>query len=204
VRVEADYAFDTPEGRRTLADLFEGRSQLIVIHFMLAPGWAEGCVGCSFGADHIDGTLVHLLNHDVSLVAVSRAPLPEIEAYRRRMGWAFPWVSSHGSPFNYDFGVSFTPEQIAQGNARYNFGTQTVASEEMQGISVFARGDDGAIYHTYSTYARGDEARLTTYAFLDMTPKGRDETGPRFNLTDWVRHHDRYAETAKGGCCHGT
>jgi predicted dithiol-disulfide oxidoreductase (DUF899 family) len=203
VRVEKTYTFATAEGPRTLADLFDGRSQLIINHFMLGPGWTEGCIGCSFGADHIDGSLVHLLNHDVSLVTVSRAPLAEIEAYKRRMGWQFPWVSSGGSDFNYDFGVSFTPEQIARGEARYNFGSQTVQSEEMPGVSVFCRGEDGAIYHTYSTYGRGDEQRITTYAFLDMTPKGRNETGPHFNLMDWVKRHDSYQNVPKsGGCCH--
>jgi predicted dithiol-disulfide oxidoreductase (DUF899 family) len=192
VRVDKPYRFDTPQGVRSLADLFAGRSQLVVKHFMLAPGWQEGCVGCSFEADHAEAALVHLENHDVSYVAVSRAPLAEIEAFRRRMGWRFPWVSSHDSDFNFDYHVSFTPEQIASGRVFYNFREDAIPIGELSGHSVFCTDADGGVFHTYSAYGRGAEELLGTYMFLDMTPKGRNETG-RGNLTDWVRHHDRYA-----------
>ena len=192
VRVEKDYVFDTPEGRKTLADLFDGRSQLIVKHFMLGPGWREGCVGCSFEVDHVEGALVHLENHDVSYVAVSRAPLSEIEAFRKRMGWRFRWVSSFGSDFNFDFHVSFTPEEVAAGKGYYNYRMTEVPIDELSGLGVFYRDDQGAIFHTYSAYARGGEEVLGTYMYLDFTPKGRNEPGPNHDLTDWVRHHDRY------------
>jgi predicted dithiol-disulfide oxidoreductase (DUF899 family) len=192
VEVTRRYEFTGPEGRETLADLFGGRSQLIVKHFMFGPGWGEGCVGCSFHADHIDGANQHLAHHDVTLLAVSRAPLPEIEAFRQRMGWRFKWVSSYGSDFNNDFHVSFTPEQAAAGEVCYNYDLRKFQCDEMSGISVFARGDDGRIFHTYSSYARGNEILLGAYHYLDMVPKGRNETGPNHNLTDWVRHHDRY------------
>ncbi|MFP4538765.1 MAG: DUF899 domain-containing protein [Dichotomicrobium sp.] len=192
VKVEKPYVFDTPEGPKTLADLFRGRSQLIVKHFMLGPGWKEGCVGCSFEMDHIEGALIHIENHDVSLVAVSRAPLGEIAAFKARMGWQFRWVSSAGSDFNYDFHVSFTPEDMAAGRTRYNYRTQPVPIEELSGLSVFYKDEAGDIYHTYSAYARGAEEVLTSYMLLDLTPKGRNEAGPNHDLTDWVRHHDRY------------
>jgi predicted dithiol-disulfide oxidoreductase (DUF899 family) len=189
VRIDKRYAFDTAHGRRTLAELFDGRSQLIVKHFMLGPGWREGCVGCSFEVDHVEGALVHLQNHDVTVVAVSRAPLAEIEAFQRRMGWSIPWVSSHGSDFNYDFHVSFTADAVGK-KAWYNYRLDEVPSEELSGFSVFAR--DGAdVFHTYSAYGRGAEEVLGTYMLLDLTPKGRNETG-RGNLTDWVRLHDAY------------
>jgi predicted dithiol-disulfide oxidoreductase (DUF899 family) len=191
-RVEKDYVFDGPGGQETLGDLFAGRTQLIVSHFMFGPGWKEGCVGCSFRSDHVDGAMVHLEHHDVSLVTISRAPLAEIEAFRKRMGWKFKWVSSLGSDFNYDFRVSFTREEIETGRVYYNYEVRDFLSEEMSGISVFSRDEAGAIFHTYSTYGRGDELLDTTYMYLDLTPKGRNETGPQFNLGDWVRHHDRY------------
>jgi predicted dithiol-disulfide oxidoreductase (DUF899 family) len=192
VEVEKTYAFDTPAGRRTLAELFEGRSQLIVKHFMLAPGQKDGCVGCSFEVDHVEGALMHLEHHDVTWIAVARAPLAEIVAYKARMGWRFKWVSSFGSDFNYDFGVSFTPEQIAGGEAFYNYSKGKVPLEDLSGFSVFIKADNGGIFHTYSTFGRGAEEVLGTYMFLDMTPNGRNETGPNHNLTDWVRPHDRY------------
>src|SRR5215470_13353778 len=154
VKVDKTYEFEGPDGKETLSDLFAGRSQLIVKHFMLGPGWQEGCVGCSFGADHIDGALFHLPQHDVTLLAVSRAPLAEIEAFNKRMGWRFKWVSSHGSDFNYDFHVSFTAEQIAQGTTYYNYAMRALKSEEMSGISVFFKDETGNIFHTYSSYAR--------------------------------------------------
>ena len=193
VRVEKGYVFDGPAGKRTLGELFDGRSQLIVYHFMLGPG-KEGCIGCSFAADHFGGMLLHLPQRDVTLVAVSRAPLPELLAFQRRMGWSFPWLSSHGGDFNYDYHVSFTKEQIASGEAEYNFERRAVGLEDLHGISVFAKDAAGEVFHTYSSYARGGEVLLGTYALLDLVPKGRDEHGPGANLGDWVRHHDRYGE----------
>ena len=192
VKIEKEYVFDTLGGHMTLADLFDGRSQLIVHHFMFGPGWEAGCIGCSFAADHIEGTLVHLKHHDVSLVRVSRAPLAEIEAYRQRMGWRAKWVSSYGSDFNYDFHVSFRPEEIAKGEVTYNYATSNVSIEDLSGLSVFYRDTSGDIFHTYSTYGRGDELVDSTYMLLDMTPKGRNETGPHHNLMDWVKRHDEY------------
>nr|WP_163502702.1 thioredoxin family protein [Halomonas socia] len=192
VKVDKEYVFDTPEGRKRLAELFDGRSQLIVHHFMFGPGWGAGCIGCSFTADHIEGTRVHLEHHDVSLVRISRAPLGEIEAYRKRMGWQVKWVSSHGSDFNYDHQVSFTPEEIAQGDVTYNYTTANVSIEDLSGLSVFYRNADGEIFHTYSTYGRGDELVDSTYMLLDMTPRGRNENGPHRNLMDWVKRHDEY------------
>jgi predicted dithiol-disulfide oxidoreductase (DUF899 family) len=192
VKIEKPYVFDAPEGKATLSDLFDGRSQLIVKHFMFGPGWQEGCVGCSFEVDHIEGALVHLRNHDVTYVAVSRAPLAEIEAFKKRMGWRFKWVSSFGSDFNYDFHVSFTKDDMMKGEVYYNYETSKFQSEELSGRSVFYKDAAGDIFHTYSAYGRGTEELLGTYVCLDLTPKGRNETGPNHNLTDWVRHHDRY------------
>jgi predicted dithiol-disulfide oxidoreductase (DUF899 family) len=192
VRIDKPYVFEGPNGKETLADLFGGRSQLIVKHFMLGPGWKEGCVGCSFHSDHIDGAVPHLAQHDVTLLAVSRAPFAEIEAFKRRMGWRFKWVSSYGSDFNYDFHVSFTQDELAKGEVYYNYELRKLQSEEMSGISVFYKDVAGDIFHTFSSYARGGDILLGTYNYLDLTPKGRNETGPNYNLTDWVRHHDRY------------
>jgi predicted dithiol-disulfide oxidoreductase (DUF899 family) len=194
VRVEKEYVFDTPKGKQTLADLFDGRSQLVVNHFMLGPGWKEGCVGCSFGADHIEGALVHLEHHDVTVVVVSRAPLHEIEAYKKRMGWRFNWVSSYDSDFNYDYHVSFTKDDVTKGRVYYNFEMTEALIEELPGLSVFYKDAAGDIFHTYSSYARGAEELLGTYMVLDLTPKGRNETGPNHNLMDWVRRHDAYSE----------
>jgi predicted dithiol-disulfide oxidoreductase (DUF899 family) len=194
VRVEKEYVFDTPKGKQTLANLFDGRSQLVVNHFMLGPGWKEGCVGCSFGADHIEGALVHLEHHDVTVVVVSRAPLHEIEAYKKRMGWRFNWVSSYDSDFNYDYHVSFTKEDVTKGRVYYNFEMTEALIEELPGLSVFYKDAAGDIFHTYSSYARGAEELLGTYIVLDLTPKGRNETGPNHNLMDWVRRHDEYSE----------
>jgi predicted dithiol-disulfide oxidoreductase (DUF899 family) len=205
VKVEKIYGFDGPNGRETLADLFGGKRQLIVNHFMFGPGWGEGCPGCSFGADHVDAALPHLLQRDVNYVAVSRAPLAEIEPFRKRMGWRFKWVSSHGSDFNYDFHVSFSDAQLASGKVFYNFAEQVVppyGRGELQGTSVFLKEDAGDVFHTYSSYARGGEGVLATYACLDLTPLGRDENGPTRSLADWVKHHDKYAglPDAKPGC----
>jgi predicted dithiol-disulfide oxidoreductase (DUF899 family) len=197
VKVDKTYVFDTPQGRKTLADLFDGRSQLIVYHFMLGPDWEEGCVGCSFLSDHIDGILPHLEHHDVSYVTVSRAPLAKLDAFRKRMGWKFPWVSSNGSDFNYDYHVSFTPEQVASKKACYNFTEQDVGIDELHGHSVFYKDEKGDAYHTYSSYARGGEEFMNTYAHLDVTPRGRNEVS---GMTDWLKHHDRYEENAQSGC----
>jgi predicted dithiol-disulfide oxidoreductase (DUF899 family) len=191
VKVEKNYVFDSPGGKKTLADLFEGKSQLIVYHFMFGPEWNEGCPSCSFIMDHTDGALVHLAQRDVSFVAVSRAPISKIEAFKKRLGWKFNWVSSYGSDFNYDCHVSFTPEQMAQGKVEYNFDLTEFPSAEAPGISVFYKDKDGNIFHTYSTYARGTETGLGTYNYLDLVPKGRDEDGLSFTMS-WVRHHDRY------------
>src|SRR5438128_48432 len=185
--VEKNYVFDSEKGKESLADLFAGRSQLIVYHFMLGPGWAEGCPSCSFLGDHFDGATIHLANRDVTLVVVSRAPLPEIQAYQKRMGWKFKWVSSFGSDFNYDYGVSFKDKETAT----YNYEQKRFPSEEAPGLSVFAKDAGGAVFHTYSTYARGLDILLGTYNFLDMVPKGRDENPD--SPMDWVRRHDQYA-----------
>jgi predicted dithiol-disulfide oxidoreductase (DUF899 family) len=200
VRIDKTYSFDTPVGRRTLADLFDGRRQLLVQHFMLVAGWQQGCKNCSYMADHTDGATVHLAQRDVTFVAVSRAPLSEIERFRQRMGWKFPWVSSHGNDFNRDFHVSFTADEMANGKADYNFGG-TPAGEEMPGVSAFWKDDADAVFHTYSTYGRGVEVMMHTYRLLDLTPKGRDEDG---HGMAWVRHHDRYEPFPQGGgsCCH--
>lgn len=188
VRIDKDYVFDTTDGRRTLADLFDGRSQLLVQHFMFAPGSKEGCPSCSYMADHTDGMNLHLANHDVTMIAVSRAPLAEIERYRKRMGWQFKWVSSHGSDFNYDFRVSFTPEEVASGRIDYNFGEWDETGEEWPGVSAFYKDDAGAVFRTYSTFGRGVEVMMATYAMLDLAPKGRNEA----EGMEWVRRHDRY------------
>ena len=198
VKVENPYVFDGPGGKETLAELFAGRSQLIVKHFMLGPGWSEGCVGCSFELDHIDGILVHLEHRDVSYVAVSRAPLPEIEAFKQRMGWHIKWVSSADSDFNYDFHVSFKPEEIAKGEGYYNYQMRKIGIDELSGRSVFYKDENGDVFHTYSSYGRGGEDVLGTYRLLDLVPKGRDEIGPNRNLSDWVRHHDRYGDQKSG------
>lgn len=190
VRVDQPYTFDSPRGRVSLADLFDGRSQLIVYHFMLAAGWDEGCRGCSFVSDHFDGALAHLAARDVAFTAVSLAPLAEIERFKARMGWGFAWVSSHGTSFNYDYRVSFTPAQVEAGQANYNFSEKEIMSDEMPGLSVFALGPGGAVYHTYSTYSRGLDLLIGTYNLLDLVPRGRNEE-PEAPMK-WVRHHDRY------------
>ncbi len=187
-RMDQDYVFDTLSGPRSLAELFEGRSQLLLQHFMFAPGWMQGCPSCSFMADHTDGMNLHLANHDVTVVAVSRAPLADIERYRQRMGWQFTWVSSFGSTFNYDFRVSFTPEEIASGHIDYNFGQWQETGEEWPGVTAFYKDEDGQVFRTYSTFGRGVEVMMGTYAMLDLMPKGRNET----EGMDWLRRHDRY------------
>jgi predicted dithiol-disulfide oxidoreductase (DUF899 family) len=196
VRVEKPYEFQAPEGRVTLADLFDGRSQLFIKHFMMGPGQEARCVGCSFEVDHVEGVLVHLHNHDLTYAVVARAPIEEIEAVRKRMGWRFRWVSSLHSDFNYDFGVSFTPEQIAAGRAFYNYEYVNPGLEDRSGDSVFVRDEAGQIFHTYSTFGRGGEEFLGAYRYFDMTPNGRGENGPYHTLADWVRPSDMYG---KGG-----
>src|SRR5262249_42144230 len=192
VRVEKEYLFDAPEGKVTLADLFDGRSQLFIKHFMMGPGQVTQCVGCSFEVDHVAGVLEHLQNHDLTYVVVARAPIHEIEAVRARMGWRFRWVSSYDSDFNYDFHVSFTPEEIAAGRAYYNYHYTNPGLEDLSGDSVFLKDDAGQVFHTYSTYGRGGEEFLGAYSYLDVTPKGRDENGPYRSLGDWVRPSNMY------------
>ena len=193
VKVEKDYVFEGPDGPVRLADLFEGRSQLIVYHFMFGPQNEYGCPHCSFWADHYDGANWHLGQRDTTLVAISRAPLARLQAFRVRMGWKFKWLSSAGSDFNYDFQASFTPEQIGSGRAQFNYAPVDPALTRMadrEGLSAFYRDDAGAVYHTYSTFARGIDLLNTTYNFLDLTAKGRDEHPG--SPQDWVCHHDRY------------
>lgn len=192
LKIEKNYTFETEEGHKTLAELFNGRGQLVVHHLMYGPEWTAACPGCSFQAEHIDGPAQHLLHHNVTIVAVSRAPLPKILAYKKRMGWRFEWVSSFGSDFNYDFHVSFTREQIEQQRIDYNFGTITTddryISEELPGLSVFLKDQNGRILLTYSTYARGLDMLLGAHHYLDLTPEGRDAAG----YPGWPRRHDEY------------
>ncbi|PWT76675.1 MAG: DUF899 domain-containing protein [Bacteroidetes bacterium] len=192
IRIEKNYVFDAPEGKMTFSELFKGRSQLIVQHFMFGPGWQEGCPGCSFSADHVDSAFMHLVHNDVSFVAISRAPLSELLPFKERMGWKFDWVSSNENEFNFDFNVSFSPEQKEKGFVYYNYDNQPFESDELPGHSVFYKNEEGEIFHTYSAFARGAEHLSSAFSFLDMTPKGRNEKGPYFNLMDWVRHHDKY------------
>ena len=191
-RVGKEYAFDGQNGKETLADLFGGKSQLIVYHFMFGPGWEEGCPSCSLLSDHIDGSVVHLAARDVSLVVVSRAPLPQIEAFKKRMGWRFKWVSSYGNDFNRDYHVSFTKEDLAKGQMYYNYVMQQFPSEEGPGASVFYKGGAGNIFHTYSSYGRGLDMMIGAYNWLDLAPKGRDEDGLAYTMA-WVRHNDKYS-----------
>lgn len=192
-KVEKEYVFDGPNGKETLSDLFAGKSQLIVYHFMFGPGWEEGCPYCSFLADHVDGMLAHLAQRDVTLLMVSRAPLAEIEAFKKRMGWHFKWVSSYGTDFNRDYHVSFSPEEMAQGKVYYNYAMSEFPREEATGTSVFYKNASGDIFHTYSCYARGGDLFLGTYNYLDITPKGRDEDALDFTMS-WIRYHDQYNE----------
>jgi predicted dithiol-disulfide oxidoreductase (DUF899 family) len=189
-RVEKSYQFEGPNGALSLADLFDRRSQLIVYHFMLGPDWEEGCKSCSFWADNFDGIPIHLNHRDVTFTAVSRAPLVKIDAYKKRMGWSFPWVSSYGSDFNYDFDVSFTKEQLAAGKVDYNYGL-VEGYEELPGLSVFYKNERGEVFHTYSCYARGIDMINGAYQLLDLVPRGRDEDGFEFSM-EWVRRHDQY------------
>ena len=201
VKVDKDYMFDTTAGRKSLSDLFDGRSQLIIYHFMLGPDWEAGCPGCSFLSDHVDGALPHLNNHDVTWVAVSRAPVDKIEAYKSRMGWSFPWVSSANSDFNFDYHVSFTPEDLKKDRVFYNFSMiePAHANDELPGLSAFIRNDEDEIFHTYSSYARGPEELIGTLMILDRAPKGRNED----STMNFVKRHDEYVEAPKASsCCH--
>jgi predicted dithiol-disulfide oxidoreductase (DUF899 family) len=190
-RVEKSYQFEGPNGRLSLADLFDGRSQLIVYHFMFGPDWAEGCKSCSFWADNFNAIPVHLNHRDVALTAVSRAPFAKISAFQQRMGWGFPWVSSYGSDFNFDYQASFTPEQIADGTGYYNYEVRPNTLSDQVGISVFYRNAANQVFHTYSCYARGVEMLNGAYHYLDLVPKGRDEDGLKYKM-EWVRRHDQY------------
>jgi predicted dithiol-disulfide oxidoreductase (DUF899 family) len=192
-KVTKPYVFDGPRGKETLAELFEGRSQLVVYHFMFAPEWEEGCPGCSFWADNFNGIDIHLAHRDITFLAISRAPLAKLETYKRRMGWSFTWVSSGESDFNHDFGVSFDPESAKSGTAYYNYGTGVKVGEEMPGVSVFIKDQKGDIYHSYSAYSRGIDLLNGAYNYIDLTPKGRDEDElPSPNA--WWRRHDRYED----------
>lgn len=193
VRVDQPYIFEGPDGKESLADLFAGRGQLLVYHFMYPESWQAGCKSCSFWADGYAGTVPHLAHRDVTLVAVSIAPFEQIRSFQRRMGWTFKWVSSAGSTFNRDFGVSFTPEEIASGRPIYNFGTAKFGVEEAPGVSVFAKDEAGEVFHTYSAYSRGLDALNPAYQCLDLVPKGRDEDAMPYPMS-WLRHHDAYED----------
>lgn len=201
VKIEKSYTFDSPRGRVSLAELFEGRSQLIVQHFMFGPGWEEGCKSCSFMMDHINAAAQHLKARDVSFAAISHAPLAEIEPFKLRMGWDINWVSAFGTDFNTDFHVSFTPTEVSEGKVLYNFALQDVPNTELPGISVFARDAARVVYHTYSTYGRGVEIVMAAYNLLDLVPKGRDEEGLEYGM-EWLRHRDRYNQPADAVATH--
>jgi predicted dithiol-disulfide oxidoreductase (DUF899 family) len=190
-KVEKNYIFDGPKGKESLADLFAGRSQLAVYHFMFGPGWKEGCPSCSYLSDHFDGATIHLAHRDVTFAVISRATYPEIEAFKKRMGWRFTWVSSNANDFNFDYHVSFTPEERAKGKVEYNYEMTEFPSEEGPGLSVFYKNNAGEIFHTYSSYARGLDPLVGAYQWLDLVPKGRDEDGLAHTMA-WVRHHDKY------------
>ena len=194
VKVDKQYVFEGPKGKETLADLFEKRSQLVVYHFMFGPDWSEGCPHCSFWADNFNPIGVHLNHRDVTFVAISRAPLNKIDAFKKRMGWQFKWLSSGKTDFNYDYGVSFTPEQLAKGPVLYNYSRKEMGdAQDREGLSVFYKDGDGTLFHTYSSYERGIDLVNTAYNYLDLVPKGRDEESLEFTQA-WVRHHDKYED----------
>lgn len=197
VKVEKNYQFKSRRGNVSLGDLFDRKTQLVIQHFMLGSGWDEGCPSCSFMADHTDCMLPHLAQRDVTMLAVSHAPLAEIEAFKKRMGWGFEWVSSDGSDFNHDFHVSFTEQEVARGKVDYNYTMQPFGSTEAPGLSVFGKDADGVVFHTYSVYGRGVELMMGAYRIMDLTPKGRDEDNLEWSM-EWVRHHDRY-DAQSGG-----
>jgi predicted dithiol-disulfide oxidoreductase (DUF899 family) len=190
VKVDKNYVFDGPDGKVSLADLFAGRSQLIIYHFMFDPAWSQGCKSCSFVADHYNPAIIHLEHRDVTMVTVSKAPIDKLEAFRKRIGWSFKWVSSFNNNFNRDFGVSFTEQELSSGKSVYNYVAKPYPIKELPGISVFVKDEAGDIFHTYSSYARGLDIFLTTYQLLDIVPKGRDEEG--LPGMAWLRHRDRY------------
>jgi predicted dithiol-disulfide oxidoreductase (DUF899 family) len=190
-KVDKEYVFDGPRGKETLADLFAGKSQLVVYHFMFGADWSEGCPACSFWADNFNGIVAHLRQRDTTMVAISRASLPKLEAFKKRMGWSFKWVSSGHTDFNRDFGVAFTPEEVAGKEALYNYTKQNPIATEREGVSIFFKDSSGAIFHTYSAYARGIDLVNTAYNYLDLVPKGRDESG---RPLDWIRHRDKYKD----------
>ena len=200
VRMDKPYVFDTLAGRRTLSELFGDKRQLMVQHFMLAPGWEQGCKSCSFMADHLVGAQVHLEQRDLAVTLVSRAPLAEIQRFRQRMGWQFEWVSSHGGDFNLDFAVSFPPESRVAGEVDYNYRRMAFPQDEAPGISFFCKDDAGAVFHTYSTFGRGVEAMMMTYDLLDMAPLGRGEEHDAYGM-EWVLHHDRYESASVSHAC---
>jgi predicted dithiol-disulfide oxidoreductase (DUF899 family) len=191
VKVEKEYVFEGSHGKETLADLFDGRSQLIVYHFMFGPGWEEGCKSCSYLADHFDGANWHLPHRGVTLAVISRAPLSELEPYKKRMDWRFKWLSSHGNDFNFDYHVSFTKEEEEKNKVYYNYRMGEFMMDELPGLSVFYKDENGDVFHTYSTYARGLDILVGAYNLLDLVPKGRDENPD--STMDWVRRHDEYA-----------
>ena len=193
VKVDKNYVFDGPDGKESLSDLFDGRSQLIVYHFMFDPDWSEGCKSCSLLADHYNPAIVHLRHRDVSMVTISRAPLEKLLSFKKRMGWTFKWVSSFASDFNREFHVTFTAEELERKTANYNYESGPFPVSEAPGISVFFKDDGGNIFHTYSSYARGLDIFIGTYNLLDIVPKGRDEDGLRYSM-EWIRHHDRYGD----------
>jgi predicted dithiol-disulfide oxidoreductase (DUF899 family) len=203
VKVDKTYVFETPHGKVTLADLFRGRPQLVVQHVMFAAEWDAACKSCSFWADGFERMVPHLAARDTTMIAVSRAPAAKLEAFKKRMGWTFDWVSSGSNDFNSDYGVTFTKQQIEAGKPLYNFGTTPFYGEELPGISVFYRDDEGAVFHTYSTFARGLDMMNAAYHYLDLTPLGRHEDGLPYPM-DWVRLRDQYQpDAAKAACCHG-
>ncbi len=191
VRVTKQYIFDGPAGEQTLAQIFDGRTQLVVYHFMFGPDWEAGCKSCSFWADNFNGIVPHLNQRDVTFVAISRAPLPKLQAFAKRLGWSFKWLSSFRNDFNYDYNVSFKPEELAGGTAIHNYAVNTMNMSDLAGISVFAKDADGSVFHTYSCYARGLDMLNTAYNYLDLVPKGRDEAGLPHNMA-WVRLRDQY------------
>jgi predicted dithiol-disulfide oxidoreductase (DUF899 family) len=202
VKVDKAFVFDGPEGKVTLADLFKGKPQLVVQHVMFAPEWDAACKSCSFWADGFERMVPHLAARDTAFAAVSRAPVEKLEAFKKRMGWTFDWVSSGGNDFNYDYGVSFTREQIEAGEAKYNYGASPVYGDELPGISVFYRDEAGAVFHTYSTFARGLDMMNAAYQYLDLTPLGRHEEGLSFPM-EWVRLRDQYQPSpVQASCCH--
>ena len=199
-KIEKPYVFETQAGKQSLRDLFGGKTQLAMYHFMLGPNWDEGCKSCSYWADGFQGIPIHLAHRDVSFVVVSRAPLAQIERFKTRMGWDFPWISSFGSDFNYDFGLSFTEKDEQTGQVSYNYALGPYIGDEMPGASFFYR-EGPEVFHTYSTYGRGLDLLNCAYNWLDLVPKGRNENPDQ--TMDWVRHHDRYEESRKPSCCSG-